>query len=52
MTKESIKDWADKHIIVDCDDPKLKEAIEKKILNKLLNAKDEDKNDNQSNQSR
>lgn len=52
MTEQSIKDWAEKHITVLCDDPKLKEAFEKKIIDKLLNAKDEDKHDNQSSKSR
>lgn len=52
MTEESIKDWAEKHLTVLSDDPELVAAIKKKVIDRLSKAKDEDKNDNQSNQSR
>lgn len=43
MTEESIKDWVQRHVEIVCDDPKIKAALEKKIINELSKDKDEDK---------
>jgi len=52
MTEESIKNWVQKHVVIECDDPKIKAALEKKIINELSNESNEKKYDNQSSESR